>query len=271
MLIFSPMANINKVLDRVRKLLALKENTTSEAEAAEAASQAAALMEQFELTEAMVRLDEPATKPEAIVKEMLEPDLDENHIKRVAWKETIASAVAKDLGVKMYFWHRTLNGRKRTTVRGMGRESAIQAWRYTCQYLWRAVDELCEQHWEAEGDRFGSTARAWKNAFRVGCASRLAVRLAEKRKEVEQVREAAKAAAFGDAPTKEQQALTVIERDRKEVDDAYAEMAKGWGTIKSVGQVTAWDGYDAGKRAGDKVSLGGGRAGLAAGQGMLTE
>src|SRR3990167_7862705 len=104
------MANIQKVLDRVRKLLALSEHTTSEAEATEAAGRASALMEEYELSEALVRLDEPTRKAEPIVRERLEPDKDEYSLKRVAWKETVASAVAKDLGVKLYYHTRYLGG-----------------------------------------------------------------------------------------------------------------------------------------------------------------
>lgn len=272
------MNNIDKVLDRVRKLLSLAENTSSEAEAAQAASQAAALMEEYELTEALVRLEEPAHRAEPIVKEMLEPDVNEYATKRVAWKETIAQAVANDLGVHMFYWHRKLNGRNRTTVRGMGRQSAIQAWRYTCQYLWNTVNELAESAWQDRQSREddqaweefgGPSARAWKNAFRVGAASRIAVRLAEARKDKERVRDQQKAEIVeGLTGTALQRslAMTAVEKDREEVSKAYKEMAKGWGTSKSIGQVTSADGYRAGERAADDVSLGSARAGLAAGE-----
>ena len=67
------MSNINKILDRVRKLLALSENTTSEAEAANAADHAARLMAEYQLTEALVRLDAPVLPAERIVHEYLDP------------------------------------------------------------------------------------------------------------------------------------------------------------------------------------------------------
>jgi len=262
------MANIQKVLDRVRKLLALSEHTTSEAEATEAAGQATKLMEEYELSEALVRLDEPAIKAEPIVRERLEPEKDEYSLKRVAWKETVASAVAKDLGVKLYYHTRYLGGRKRVDVRGLGRESAIQAWRYTCAYLWRAVNEMAEQVWDdghfVEDD---VSPRTWKNSFRVGCASRLAVRLAEKRTEASIARQAAKAAAMG---TRTDLALTVVEKDHEEVEAEYKRYVTGK-SVGQIGQATSRDGYYAGQAAGDKVSLGGGRSGLAAGQGVLTE
>lgn len=262
------MSNLAKVLDRVRKLLSLSQRTSSEAEAAEAASRAASLMEDYQLSEALVRLDEPSAKPEPIIKDLLEPDSAAHGSKRVAWKEAIAQAVADDLGVQLYYWYTRVDGRKSTEIRGMGRESSIQAWRYTCQYLWRAVNELAELAWDGGQDT--SSTRAWKNAFRVGCASRLAVRLAEKRSALDVARDAAKAAALGQ-DDRTALAMTVVEKDRDEVKRGYDDMAKGWGSAKSIGQVTSQDGYRAGKAAGDSISLGNSRAGLAAGQGVLTE
>lgn len=253
--------NIDKITDRVRKLLALADHGT-EHEAAQAAARAVALMDEYQLSEALVRLDEPSRPAESVVKDRLEPDQKEN-IKRIAWKETIASAVAKDLGVKMFYWTATHGGRARTHIRGMGRESAIQAWRYTCAYLWNTVNEMAEVEFSED---FGS-ARAWKNAFRLGCAGRIAVRMAEAREIKNEELILRKAGLVG----KESQALTVVEKDRDEVAAEYKEFSKGWGkSLGSVGQISSREGYVAGNSAGNKVSLGNAKAGLAAGQGRLT-
>lgn len=82
---------LDKAIDRVRKLLALAKGT-SEHEAALAAENATKLIEQFQLTEAMIRVDEPETEPEPIEKAArLEPDLPEysgqdgKRRKRIAW------------------------------------------------------------------------------------------------------------------------------------------------------------------------------------------
>jgi hypothetical protein len=129
---------IEKAIDRVRKLLSLAKGT-SEHEAASAAASAAKLIEQFELTEAMIRVDDVEAKPEPIDKRArLEPDLPSHGRKRVAWKETIAQATASDVGVKIY-WVANVD------IHGFGRESSIQTWRYTFQYLCRAVDELADK------------------------------------------------------------------------------------------------------------------------------
>jgi hypothetical protein len=269
---------LDKAIDRVRKLLNLAQGT-SEHEAASAAASAAALIEQFNLTEAMIRLDEPEAKPEPIEKRgRLEPDLPSHGRKRVAWKETIAQATASDVGVKIY-WVAHVD------MCGFGRESAIQTWRYTFAYLCRAVDELADKAWDSEGYRSYETVRAWKNAFRVGCAQRLSVRLYEERmarrkahvahevdaSERANAHDGDKAsvdAAIGAA--RECQALAVVAKDQAQVDQEYASYSKGWrGTIGSIGQTSSRDGYSAGRAAADRVSLGGKRAGLKAGQGRL--
>ncbi len=269
-------ASIAKITDRVRKLLALSENTHSEAEAANAAERAARLMEEYEITEVMLRMQDASKRIEPIVKARLEPDEEETlsddeprfpgdlQNRRVAWKETLASAVARDLGVRMYYWHRSLGGRKRTDIRGMGRESAIHAWRYTYQFLCRQVDELADEAWDSE-DGSGSSAKAWKNAFRVACATRIAIRLAEKR--VKHRTERAEMATEGPMTT----ALAVVEKDRQEVDEAYERYSKGWGKTSSVGSVSSRSGYDAGDAAGQRASLGSAGRGLPAGQGRIKE
>jgi hypothetical protein len=174
------MSNIEKIIDRVRKLFALSEGAGSEHEAASAAARATQLIAEYQLTEAQLRVDDATLPPEPIEKSArLEPDAPLTGRKRVAWKETIALAVAKDLGVRMH-WNWTKdwnkgghNGRKYSDVRGFGRESAIQTWRYTCQYLWNTIDELAEAQTVASWQ----SVRAYRNAYRVGCASRIAERI----------------------------------------------------------------------------------------------
>ena len=274
---------IDKAIDRVRKLLALAKGT-SEHEAALAAENATKLIEQFQLTEAMIRVDDVEAEPEPIEKSArLEPELPEfsgqNGVrrKRIAWKETIAQALASDLGIRMYW-------RNHVDICGFGRESAVQTWRYTFMYLCRAADQLADEAWVREGDR-DQSARAWKNAFRVGCAQRLSTRIWEARQKREREQYAVKRQARKEAQeraeifaasgavdpevteNKESLALAIVAKDQEQVDAEYKEYSKGWrGTQSRIGSTTSRDGYSAGKAAGDRVSLGGKRAGLASGQ-----
>lgn len=255
--------SIEKIIDRVRKLLALSEGAGSEHEAAVAAARATSLIVQYQLDEAALRVDAPELPPEPIEQSArLEPDQPEIGRKRVAWREAIALAVARDLGVKMYWWNYKVNGRKYRDVRGYGRESAIQAWRYTCQYLWRTVDELAE----AEDVPYLQSARSFRNAYRVGCAQRIAERLYALRKERERA-PAPTPDADGDRRT---QALVLVQRDQQEVEQGYAAYSKDWkGTAPVIGTTSNYSGYERGRQAGDRVSLGGGRGALPAGQGRL--
>lgn len=284
--------DLSKILDRVRKMLALAKNAGSEEEAAAAAARASALMDEYQLSEALVALDDPQRPKERMVKARLEPDEDEclsdsepsppdeAYRKRVAWKESLASALAMDLGVHMYYWNRSLCGKKRTDIRGFGRESAIQTWQYTFKYLVAVVEELADKAWEDVALKMPSGTRAWKNAFRVGCANRIAVRMHEKRAAEREARRVAvefaekeqrnieAMAAEGLAPgdgVRQQLALAVVEKDRQEVDEAYKKVSEGWGRTSSIGSTSSSDGYRAGSRAGDGVNLGGKRAALGAG------
>ena len=164
-------------------------------------------------------------------------------------------------------------------IRGFGRESAIQTWRYTYHYLCRAVEELADGAWLGK-DATGSSARAWKNAFRVGCAGRISMRLWEARQERKLatrlspdepvMHDEVDRTADPVAPDRECQALAIVQRDQAEVDSEYKEYSKEWrGSISGIGATSSRDGYSAGKAAGDRVRLGGGGRRLPAGQGRL--
>jgi hypothetical protein len=271
------VSNLDRILDRARKLNQLAQHTDNEAEAALAASRLRKLMEDHQLDDAMLRLDEPSRPAEVILTSArLEPDAKATHRKRVAWKATIYSAVATDLGVHTFLnWKQYWTGnsyRYSADVRAVGRETAIQTWRYVSQYLWRQVDELADaaaarQTFYGTGD-----ARAWKNSFRVGCASKIAQRIVENRKaEREQAkaeREAALKARTG--ATRESLALSIVERDQVEVDGTYEKIKEGFtrAPAAAIGSMSG-DGYAAGSAAGERVTLGKARAGLPAGQGRL--
>jgi hypothetical protein len=271
-------SGIDRILDRARKLSALAQHSDNEAEAALAASRLRQIMEEHALSEAMLRLDDVDAKPEPILRNArLEPDAPKTGRKRVAWKETISASVAKDLGVHEFYRYATYwsgnTMRRCADIRGVGRETAIQTWQYTCQYLWRAIDELADAAWSRQGgsDSMGET-RAWKNSFRSGCASTIAERIYANRRRERDVAEATREAVINASTgaTRESLALSIVERDQTEVDDMYEQIRKGFTSrgAASIG-ATSGDGYGAGRAAGRSVSLGTRRAALGAGQGRL--
>lgn len=263
----------DKIIDRIRKLLKLAGNAGSEAEAALAAERAAQMMAQHEIHEAQVALDapnEPRT-PEPIEKRFEVTTT----TKRVAWHMRVTGGVAKTYGACAY-WH---GG----SVVLFGRLSAVQAASYTALYLMREIERIT--------DRTAPTSeysRAYRNAFRLGCARRVSQRLeeehAQKRKaqglpfDADDLPVGDPGDLEGDEvtpvdaepPPASAGVLMKIERDHKEVEDAYADYSKKWRKGHHVGQVSSGSGYSAGRNAGDRVSLGGGgRGALTRGQGVL--
>jgi hypothetical protein len=243
-------STLSPVLDRIRKLLRLAQNAGSEAEAALAAQRAAELMAQHEVHEAQIRLDEPDHAPEPIE---TAHEVTKRAGKRVAWHWRVAKAVAKSYGTQPY-WS---NG----AIVLFGRLSAVQAATYTTQYLLREIQELCDKH--CEGQRPG---RAYRNAFRLGAASRVATRLWVK--EVITLGDAAEAAPVA-TPSPSDGVMVLIERDRAEVKNAYEKYSRRFVTMSAIGSTSSSDGYTAGKEAGDRIRLSGARGALPHGQHSL--
>jgi hypothetical protein len=263
---------IEKVMSRVRKLLQLS-RSTNEAEAALAAQRAAELMAEHNLTEAVMRVQggdvqpaEPIVTGWAVGTPDGRPQFEGR--KRVAWKGSIASAVAHSFGCKSYWWG------PNTCL--FGRQSAVQAAEYTTAYLCAEVDRLADAAWEASEQNYegGGWARSWKGSFRLGAASAIAGRLREAKHAERMARRQAAQDAAQDVPEGvpvNPQALALVERDAAEVDTAYSDHSKDWkgGGYGAIGRISSGGAYQAGKSAGGHLHLGGGRAGLGAGSKRL--
>ena len=268
---------MSDIVKRIRKLLDLS-RSSSDAEAALAASRAADLMRKHALTEAEIRLTD-GRAAEAIV----EGDTISAK-KRIAYQNVLAFAVAELYGCKAWNhleWSMASSRQSRATVRVMGRESAVQAASYTSQYLIREVDRICDETWEREGDEaqlVGQTVRTWKNSFRLGAAGAISRRIhAQVRDQVAEraVKRAAARASRdeGAAPQAPEEikpdALALVAREEEEVAQAYAAKSKGFRQSSSIGRVRNRTGYSAGQQAGGKISLGGGRAAIGQGAAKL--
>jgi hypothetical protein len=242
---------LDKIIDRVQKLLRLASNAGSEVEAALAASRAADLMREYSLSEAEIRAVEGDRPAESIAKEYTASE--DRH--KVAWKGVIAAAVAHTLGARM-FW---IGG----SIKFFGRLSACQAGAYTSQYLWNEVNRLANAAC-SEAECISVSARAWKSSFRMGCSSRIAQRLYQEDRD-RAIR--AKSESAMSAPTPVQSpsplALAIIDHDAKEVEEEYETYSKHFRKTRcsSAGR-KSHDGFSSGRAAGERVSLGGHHAGL---------
>lgn len=113
---------MSKIIDRIRKLLALTQST-NEHEAAAAGAKAAQLMREHEIGEAMLRISDETATAEPII----EGGIDGTEVlgKQVAWKLFIAMGAAVAFGVQTW--------RHGGRIVGLGRTSAVQSWNYTCR------------------------------------------------------------------------------------------------------------------------------------------
>lgn len=224
----------DKIIDRIQKLLRLSKSS-NEHEAALAASNAAALMAEHQISDAQLRVDDPTAPNEAIGDTVVE-----RRGTRIAWRGRIAHGVAASMGCKMYW-------RDGGNVSIIGKPSHVAAVTYTYQYLCCEIDRIADEAWEQHQYEARETVRVWKNAFRLGAASVIHSRL-----HADIGREAAKPAG------RESQAMVLVRQDVQAVMAYAANLHLRAGR---PAKVSSRDGYDHGQEAGRSVVLGGGGAG----------
>jgi len=249
-------ATMEKVISKVRKLLALSKSS-NEHEAASAAAKAAEMLNEHQLSEAAClgeaqQPDEPADKHV----------LDASARKRVAWRGSIAHGCAIALGCKMY-WHGP-------RIMLIGRKSDVQSAHYLHAAICGEVDRLADARYDEHG-RYYDAARAWKNAFRVGAAQVIQQRLQRQAREArERLQRQAKAGERlelsdgghgGSAST----ALVVVDARALSVESAWRRVFPKERKAARLGSTSSHSGYAAGRAAGERVSLGGGGKALSSG------
>lgn len=259
-----------KILERIRKLLELS-HSDNEHEAAQAAARAAQMMNENAVTEAMLQVVNDDEVPD-VAERIIEAQPTYDAERRVAWRDRIAVAVAASMGCEVYYLAKGLHA--------IGRESAVQSWTYTCQYLFAEVERLADKAWLEDGEDLaavGQRPRKWKSAFRLGAADVVHERLyrdvyTRQAKQREQAKELAAAqpkslVGAGAAKAEEQLALArvdkviaIVEKDRAEVKEAFKARTKGFRSTRTMGNSTRHrSGYSAGREAGASISLGGGK------------
>ncbi|MEM1172449.1 MAG: DUF2786 domain-containing protein [Cyanobacteria bacterium P01_H01_bin.35] len=149
------------LLEKISKLLALA-NSPNEHEAALAAEKAAELLAQHNLSVADLGED----KDEDITKGIVDKTG-----RYVTWKMWILAGIANANGCQ------AMRSTHTGEMRLVGTETNITVSQSLYEYLTAVVDKLVKQH-KGKG-------RAFINAFRVGCATRLRQRLEQRRKNME--------------------------------------------------------------------------------------
>lgn len=155
-----------RIIDTVRKLLALAHHNPSVEEAGNAAARAQHLMTKHAITQAMLDVD--SEKVEAIGVELLHTHSASN---MPAWKSGLGRVMA-ELNQCHVFKHGNC-------LRIIGVPSDIENVRVLFSYVVHEIDRLAD----AEAAMCGSPGRVWKNNFRIGARDEVCERLTRARKE----------------------------------------------------------------------------------------
>lgn len=227
-----------KIVDRIRKLLALAQSSNPH-EAANAAARAAELMAEHQIAEASIEVDgELGGDLANAAGEAIDEQVVEQFARAVSWKAMLIGGLARAFGC------RAIQRRKDGTVSLViiGRPSDIDAFRYMWSYLTAEIDRLADEGWRTA--RSDSSARSWKNSFRVSAAAEVSRRLLETRQQ-----------AMTDARSNPQAGAAMLKIDRHE--DALTQYLADMGTRAGRPvRIRQNGGEDAGRAAGEQLNLG---------------
>ncbi|NEP44274.1 MAG: DUF2786 domain-containing protein [Okeania sp. SIO2H7] len=217
----------NALLEKINKLLALA-NSPNENEAALAAEKATELLTKYNLSIADLGPDEEETiRTEAV----------ETTSRYVTWKMLLLAGIATANGC------RALRSKNDGNMTLIGTQTNIAVAQSLYKYLTKAVERLAKRH-KGKG-------RAFLNAFRVGCSTRIRHRLEQRRKEMEEE---------GIAGNSENNATpAIVVRSMFEKNDwAIQEYLNNEGfkvKTQRAEQISSELGYYYGYQAGDRVNL----------------
>ena len=211
------MANIEKVLNKIKNLLDLANNNPNEHEAMDAALKAQELMAKYN-----VELDQLDDKPETreIVKEVYKQS--GKHEMR-KWKLGLASIIGDNFRCKVYF----IGSSKDVVFYGYKEDAKIAVQVFA--YLYEVGNKFAVKYYnkcKKEGKSTSGVMNTYLAGFRAGVAEVL-----------------------------EKQCTALMIVTPKEVVDSYKEMSKDFGTCKATLRITANDAaYNTGKRDGKDMA-----------------
>lgn len=234
----------SNILDKIAGLLQLAEKNNNVHESAAAASAAQALLTKHRLT--MADLGERDSEKKEKVEVANEPLTAGN--KKVAWRATLASVVARTNGCRLYYFtkpdsYSSGTYRRKNIVSTMivGRDSDIQIVRYFYAYLTEEIERLTKAHVEA-GVLFGKSDC---NSFKLGAMQAVVSRLQEGH---EASRAEAKKELGGS------QAIVRLDNYELEVDKFYQGLNLKRGKAQTS-RISSAEAFNQGQQAGRKISL----------------
>lgn len=161
------MSSYNDIIEKIKKLLALSESSNPN-EAALAQARAAELMLKYSIGQGQINFSEKK-EDEPINVFLFEAD----EGNKTTWKGNLASSIARFFNCKIYW--------QGPNLMFIGRDSDKNAVLYLYKAIFNQIQELTELFWIKEGIRSGIHGKTWKQSFRLGCVSTLAIRFAEQK------------------------------------------------------------------------------------------
>ncbi len=214
------------IIEKINKLLALA-NSSNENEAAVAVEKASLLLAQYNLSLADLGSDDLTDITELVV---------ETTSKFISWKMLLLSGIAEANGCQ------ALRNNYKGNMKLIGSHASLIVCQNLYDYLSKAIDRRAKYR-QGRG-------RAYLNAFRVGCATRLSQRLADQRQEIEN------SGIAGSSEAAATPAIVVRSMFEKS-ESAIAEYLKQQGVqIKTQSyQLSSELGFNSGYQVGDQISL----------------
>jgi hypothetical protein len=246
----------SKIVDRIRKLLALSKSDNVN-EAAMAAARAQELMQEYQIEMADISVQTGQEMPREDAKEQVLEETG-SRSKALRWRVQLAGTLARAFNGRIYY----TQGTDRIVI--IARPSDAQTVRYLLGFLAIEIERLCSKEWAALMSEYKAgeyqglqppRATAWKNSFRDGAVHAIAAKLREK-----EVPAAASPPPGipGLSDSARAQALVLVKKaDEIALAQVEAAMKKHFprgGRRSGFSAPTSADGYGAGKRAGATIS-----------------
>jgi hypothetical protein len=236
---------VENIVSKVQKLLRLSTANSNAAEAASAAAKAQGLIDEHNLTAAMLALDDAAP-------EVDEPIIDfqtsgaplDSQKQQQRWRGVLALTVAKLNGCRVY--------RSGGALALVGRPTDAETVRYLYGYLSREVERLAAQQ--------VGMGRTWRNNFRLGVVDTINGKLHEQRRQFESTAHATAREAGSVALMRMDQAMAKIDARGSSVDawlKSNLKLRAGHSSRTSYDRSAR----EAGKQAGQSINVGGARGG----------
>lgn len=237
------------ILSKVQKLLRLATSSNAN-ESALAAAKAQELIDKHQLAAALLALDsaEPTKglddEPIVDFEQAGAPLYASKKLDR--WRGGLASVIARQNGCRIYF--------SGSDIALVGRPSDAETVRYLYGYLSREVERLATEQGQGMG-------RTWRNNFRLGVVDTISNKLHEQRRTFESEARSLARAESGTALMRVDRALANIDRRGESVKDwmkSNLKLRAGSGS----GSAYNHNARQAGRKAGQSVSVGGSRGSL---------